>query len=63
MLTQNTEHVPSYSIPLDKEMTRDSGGANNMHPLSWGVQTEKIQRHKREFKFFFKHRFLSLRKN
>ena len=23
-------------------MARESGGANNMHPLSWGAQTEKI---------------------
>ena len=42
-----TEHVPLHSKSLCKNIARASGGgggANNMHPLSWGggAQTEKI---------------------
>ena len=31
-----TEHVPLHSKSVGKDMERASGGANNMHPLSWG---------------------------
>ena len=31
-----TEHVPLHNKSLCKNMTRASGGANNMRPLSWG---------------------------
>ena len=39
-----TEHVPLHSKSLCKNMARASGGANNMRPLSWGAQTEKIRK-------------------
>ena len=38
-----SEHVPLHSKSLCKNMARASGGANNMRPLRWGAQTEKIQ--------------------
>ena len=42
-----TDHVPLHSKYLCKNLRRASGGgggggANNMQPLSWGTQTEKI---------------------
>ena len=44
MLPPVTEHVSLHSKSLCKNIARASGGvANNMHPLSWGAQTEKIQ--------------------
>ena len=36
------EHVALHSTLLCTNMARASGGANNMHPLSWGAQTEMI---------------------
>ena len=36
-----TEHVSLHSKSLSKNIARESGVANNMHPLSWGAQTEK----------------------
>ena len=44
MLIQITEHVPLYSTPSYKEMTRDSGGANNMHLLSWQTTAREKDR-------------------
>ena len=40
-----TEHMPYHSKPLCKKMACASGVwcTNNMHPLSWGAPTEKIQ--------------------
>ena len=37
-----TEHVPLHSKSSCKNMARSFGGANNMRPLCWGTQTEKI---------------------
>ena len=37
------EHVPLHSNSLWKKIARASSGVNNMHPISWGAQTEKIQ--------------------
>ena len=39
------EHESLHDRSLCKNITLASGGANNMHPLSWGggAQTEKIQ--------------------
>ena len=40
-----TEDVPLHSKSLCKNIVRASGGANNMHPLSWGgggAETEMI---------------------
>ena len=31
-----TEHVSLHSKSLCENITRASGGANNIHPLSWG---------------------------
>ena len=31
-----TDHVPLHSKSSCKNMARASGGAHNMHPLSWG---------------------------
>ena len=44
-----TEHVSLHSKSLCKNIARASGGgggggANNMRPLSWGAQTEKIRK-------------------
>ena len=39
----DTEHVPLHIESLCKNKSHASGGANNMRPLSWGAQTEKIQ--------------------
>ena len=36
MLPSVTEHVPLHAKSLCKNIARASGGANNMHPLSWG---------------------------
>ena len=38
-----TEHVSLHGISLCKNIARASGGANNMRPLSWKAQTEKIR--------------------
>ena len=38
-----TEHVPLHCKSSCKTIARASGGANNMRPLSWVAQTEKIR--------------------
>ena len=46
MLPSVSEQMPLHSKSSCKNMARASGGgggANNMHPLSWGTQTEKIR--------------------
>ena len=37
-----TEHVQLHSKPLCRNIAYTAGGANNIHPLRWGAQTEKI---------------------
>ena len=47
MLPPVTEHVSLHSKSLRKNMARASGGANDMHTISWGgggAHTEKIQK-------------------
>ena len=43
LLSPFTEHVPLHRKSLRENMARVSGGANNMHPLSCGAQTENIR--------------------
>ena len=40
-----TEHAPLHGKSLCENIAPVSGGANNVHPLSWGgdAQTEKIR--------------------
>ena len=40
-LPPGIEHVPLHSNSLCKNMARVSGGANNMHRLSWGYHKRK----------------------
>ena len=53
MLPPVTEHVPLHSKSLCKSMARASGGANNMHPLSWGGGTKDPENYQE--KIFTRH--------